>query len=268
MPLVTISRGSYTRGTEVAEKLAQKMNYELISREILIEASQIFNIQEIKLERALHDAPSVLNRFSYGKERYLSYIRVAILRHMVNDNVIYNGLGGHIFLGGIQHLLKVRIRADLDDRVQEEMKRSNISDSDARYILQKDDEERRKWNVYVTGVDPCDASQYHLVFNATKLPVDEIADMIEQILERPYMQNTSESQKQIEELLLSAEIKAALVDKYPKTKVTCQDGMACVNVEGPLEQEKALTDKIKSSTPNLSGLKEVRVNVVPNIWDS
>ena len=268
MPLVTISRGSYTRGTQVAEKLAQKMNYELISREVLIEASQIFNIQEIKLERALHDAPSVLNRFSYGKERYLSYIRVAILRHMVKDNVIYHGLGGHTFLGGLQHLLKVRIRADLEGRVQEEMKRSNISESEARYILQKDDEERRKWNVYVTGVDPCDASQYHLVFNASKLPVDEIVDMIEQILNRPYMQSTQESQKQIEDWLLAAEVKAALVDKYPKTKVTCQDGILCVNVEGALEQEQSLSEKIKNSTPDISGLKEIRVNVVPSIWDT
>ena len=75
MAIVTLSRGSYTRGREVAEKLAEKMNYELISREVLLEASDQFNIPEIKLERALHDPPSTLQRFFYGKQRYLAYIR-------------------------------------------------------------------------------------------------------------------------------------------------------------------------------------------------
>ncbi|HMB31376.1 MAG TPA: cytidylate kinase-like family protein [Desulfohalobiaceae bacterium] len=266
MPIVTVSRGSYTRGTKVAEELAEKMGYECISREILIEASQLFNISEIKLERALHDAPSVLNRFSYGKEKYLSYIRVAILRHMVNDNVIYHGLGGHVFLSGVKHLLKVRIRADFENRVNEEMKRSNISIQEARQILQKDDDERRKWNVYITGVDPCDASHYHMVFNASKIPVDEIVDMISQILSRPYIQNTPESQSYLKDLLLAAEVKAALVESHPKTYVTSENGTVIVRTEGSLEREQALSDNIKKSIPEFSELKEVRVHVVPSIW--
>jgi hypothetical protein len=41
MAIITISRGSYYRGREVAEKLAAKLGYECISREILLEASQV-----------------------------------------------------------------------------------------------------------------------------------------------------------------------------------------------------------------------------------
>ena len=39
MSIITISRGSYNRGKEVAEKLAKELGYECISREILLEAS-------------------------------------------------------------------------------------------------------------------------------------------------------------------------------------------------------------------------------------
>ena len=49
MSIVTISRGSYSRGKEVAEKLARALNYECISREIILEASEHFNIPELKL---------------------------------------------------------------------------------------------------------------------------------------------------------------------------------------------------------------------------
>ena len=64
MSIVTITRGSYSRGKEVAERLAKKLGYECIARDILLEASEEFNIPEIKLIRAIHYSPKSLNDFS------------------------------------------------------------------------------------------------------------------------------------------------------------------------------------------------------------
>ena len=122
MSIITISRGSYSRGKEVAEKVAAKLGYECISRDILLEASEQFNIPEIKLVRAIHDAPSILERFTYGKERYVAYLKAALMKHVQKDNVVYHGLAGHYLLQDVPHVLKVRIVADLEDRIAEEMK--------------------------------------------------------------------------------------------------------------------------------------------------
>jgi cytidylate kinase len=139
MAIITISRGSYSKGKEVAEKVCARLGYGCFSRDVLVEASAEFNIPEIKLVRALHDAPSVLDRFTYGKERYLAYIEAAILERVQKDNVVYHGLAGHFFLKGVSHVLKVRIMADLEQRVQEEMAREGISRDEALYTLKKDD---------------------------------------------------------------------------------------------------------------------------------
>jgi hypothetical protein len=40
-----------------------------MSREVLLEVSEHFNEPENKILKALHDAPSVLERFTHGKER-------------------------------------------------------------------------------------------------------------------------------------------------------------------------------------------------------
>ncbi len=93
--IITISRGSYGRGKEVAEKLASKLNYECVSREIISETCAEFNIPEIKLIRALHTAPTILERFQHGKERYLNFYRYELLKHVQKDNVVYHGLAGH-----------------------------------------------------------------------------------------------------------------------------------------------------------------------------
>ena len=122
----------------MAEKLAGQLGYDCISRDILLEVSEEFNIPEIKLVRAIHDAPSVLERFTHGKEQYVSYIRKALLQHVQQDNVVYHGLSGHFFLQDIPHVFKIRIIADMEDRVKEEIKRENISAEKALYILKKD----------------------------------------------------------------------------------------------------------------------------------
>ena len=208
MSIITISRGSYSRGKEVAERLAQALGYECLSRDILLEASERYNIPEIKLIRAIHDAPSILERFTYGKEQYVAYIRAALLRHVQKDNVVYHGLAGHFMLQGIPHVLKVRILADLEDRVAEEMKRENISADEARRILVKDDEERRRWSLKVFGIDTWDPSLYDLVIHIKCITVDEAVEIIRCALKGHCFQTTPESQKLVDEMSLAARVEA------------------------------------------------------------
>mgnify|MGYP001766726240 CR=1 FL=1 len=117
MAIITISRGSYSKGKEIAEKTAEKLGYQCIAREVLLEASKEFNIPEIMLRGAIHDAPSILERFTYGREKYISFVQAAFLRCVRRDNVVYDGLAGQFFLRGISHAVKVRIIADMDRKM-------------------------------------------------------------------------------------------------------------------------------------------------------
>jgi hypothetical protein len=64
MPIIAISRGSYSRGSEVANRIAELLGYKCISREILIQASNTFNIPEIKL---VHEYPRLDVRAKRGE---------------------------------------------------------------------------------------------------------------------------------------------------------------------------------------------------------
>ncbi len=240
MSVVTISRGSYSKGKEIAEKLAQRLGYKCISRDIIIEASKEFNIPEVKLIRALHDAPSVLERFTYGKERYIAYIRYALLNHVRKDNVVYHGLAGHFFLQGIPHVVKVRIIANLEDRVKEEMKRANISADEARKLLKKDDDERRKWALALYGIDTNNSKLYDVVFHIDTLKVDDVVDLLEQTVKRPCFQPTEESRKILENRYIEAKIVASLVDEYPHVTATYNNGKAFISLKvHPCKEDEA-----------------------------
>ena len=206
MSIITISRGSYNRGKEVAEKLAQKLGYQCISREILLEASKEYNVPEIKLIRAIQDSPSILERLTHKKEKYITFIRTALLKHVQKDNVVYHGLFGHFFLQNIPHVLKIRIVGDLEDRVEDEVKREGISADKAREIITRDDDERRKWALYLYEADAWDATLYDLVIHLKTISVDDAVDLISQTRQLPGFQTTSESQQAIDSLVEAARL--------------------------------------------------------------
>ena len=211
MAIITISRGSYFRGKEVAEKLAEKLGYNCISREILLEASEEYNIPEIKLIRAIQDSPTILEKLTRQKSKYLAYVRASLLKHVAKDNIVYHGLFGHFFLQDIPHVLKVRIVADIDARVADEVKREGIPENKAREILLKDDEERRKWALYLYGADWWDATLYDLVIHLKTLTVDHAVDLLSTMVQLPEFQTTPDSQDAINSLVEAARMEAAPV---------------------------------------------------------
>ncbi len=263
MGIITISRGSYSKGKEVAEELARQLGYECVSRDILLEASTHFNIPEVKLVRAIHDAPSFFERFKHGKEKYMLFIREAFLEHIQRDNVVYHGLAGHFFIKGIANILKVRIIANIEDRIREEMRREDISDKEARYILKKDDEERRKWGMYLYGIDTNDPGLYDVVFHIDNLKVNDAVEALAGIARRPCFQTTAESMLKIKDCYLAAKAHAALFDSLPAVKVKCRNAVVTVKIETALSLEAEVTATIQNTLKDIDGIKEVRVDVIP-----
>ena len=208
MPIITISRGSYSRGKEVAEKLARELGHECISREILLEASEQFNIPEIQLVRAIEDAPSVLDRLTRGKERYLAYVRAALLKHAKKGDVVYHGFAGRLLLRDIPSVLKVRIIASIEDRIQEVVRRDGVSEDEARERIVRADDERRKWSHHLYGVDPGDLSLYDIVVQIRPMTIDDAVGTIKLAAELPAFQTTPEVKKTLEELAAGAEADA------------------------------------------------------------
>ncbi len=265
MAIITISRGSYSKGKETAEKLAEKLGYQCVGRKMLIEASREFNIPEVKLIRALHDAPSVLDRFTYGKDRYITFIRRQLLESVQQDNVVYHGLAGHFFLQGIPHVLMVRIIANMEHRIQEEMRREGISYDKARQVLVKDDQERRKWARHLYGIDTRDASLYDLVLHIDKIGVDDAVDIIAHTLNRPAFQTTPESKAILDNQVLCSKIESQLVNAYPGAKCFVDKGTAHVSIRETPSKKSKIDHHVRDLLKDQKEIDGVEVHINPVI---
>lgn len=261
MSVITISRASCSYGQEIAEDVARRLGFSCISREVLIEASDVFNVAEINLAKAVHDGPSFFERITSGKEKYISYIRATLLNHIRRDNIVYHGLAGHFFLQGISHVLKVRLIADFEKRTEKEMQLTGASRSMAIKRLQKDDEERKKWSMAVYGKDSSDPEMYDLVLNTRHVSMDDCINIICSTVKQPAFKTTPESAKKLNNMAMEANVKALLVSSYPDAGVDASDGTIKISLLKKVTDRRRTVTNIKRLLQGLSGIKELEIKV-------
>ena len=260
MAIITISRRSYSKGKEVAEKVANRLGYDCISRDVLLDASKGFNIPEVKLIRAIHDAPSILGRLQHIKQVYIAYIRSALTQRVKADNIVYHGLAGHILLKGIPHVLKTRITINLEDRIAEEIKRKPIGKNEARSLLLKDDQERRKWTKSLYGKDPWDSTLYDLVIRIHKFSVDDAVNFICQAVSLKQFKTTDVSQHKMDDLAIACQVKAALVDEFYDVAVTSEYGNVIIYTKTDERLGHKFKQKVKSIENKIEGINNLEVH--------
>jgi len=259
--IITISRGSYSQGKQVAEKVAHDLGYDCVSRDILLDTSELFKIPELKLARAIHDAPSLLDRFSNGKQRYMAYIEAALLDLFCEDNIVYHGLAGHFFVQQIGHALKVRIGADLAERVRREAAASRVSEKEALRILKADDDQRRRWSRWLYGIDTTDPTLYDLVIQTDQLTAADAADIICAVVRRGCFETSAESKQRLQDLALAARVRAALVDRFTEIQVHAEKGAVGILVKSNAAHPEHLTEQIREIAARIRGVTRVAVTL-------
>ncbi len=227
MAIITISRGCYSHGKEIAERAAAALGYECVSREILIEASQHFDVPEKKLLTSIHDAPSLLERITRGRERYLSYIQTALLDHVKKDNVVYHGHAGHLLLRDFPRVLKVRVIADMEDRAAMLQKEKKMSKDQAMAYLHKDDRQRAEWTRYLYKKEVSDPDLYDMVVKIGALTIDDACDIIVKAASERVYRLTPELKQRLVDLSIESNLHVLLSDVC-EAKIHSRDG--CVRI--------------------------------------
>lgn len=229
MAIITISRGCYSHGKEIAEKLAEKLGYECVSREILIEASHFFHVPEMKLLKSLHNAPSILERITHGQDMYLSYVQAALLEHAKKNSMVYHGHAGHLLMPGISHVIKVRVIAELNQRIEFLQQKQNVSKGEAAALIKNEDMERARWTRYLYKMEIDDPQIYDIIINIGRLTIEDACELICAADRCNSYKDTPASKKALYDLALSSHVRAAL-QTICKAEVRADDGIVHIKV--------------------------------------
>lgn len=263
MAIIIISRASYSHGRTVAEKVAQELNYNCISREVISLAAEEYGIPEKWLKDTIEKGPSILDRFTYEKKKYITYIRSALLEYAIKDNLVYHDFVGTFLLKGIPNILRVLVSATIEERVREMVKKLKISGEQARKNIEKFDRDRKKWAMFFHGRDPWDIKEYDLGIVIGRLSIDDAVKKIIETAKLPSFQITDEVKKILMDEYLATKVKSDLMNFYSDVEVTADSGIVTVHLQRSIRQQEAITEDIRSILMEIPEIKEVRINIVP-----
>ncbi|NOZ01246.1 MAG: cytidylate kinase-like family protein [Deltaproteobacteria bacterium] len=260
MSIITISRRPFSRGGEIAEKVARELGYECVAREVLFDAAKRFDVPDADILRAIHDAPSFSDHFHYGRERYVAFFQAALLGVLQRDDIVYHGLAGHFFIQGVSHGLKVRIITGMAERVSVLTQRENISAKNAERLIKREDNDRRKWSRHLYGIDTWDPSLYDIVLNIAELTVDEAVEIICHAVGMERFRTTPESAGRMDDLVAGARVKVALIQIRPDVEVQVENGLVIVTAKTRGSRDAELAKEIMKAARSIPGVEDVRVD--------
>jgi len=210
MSIITISRGLFSSGQALAERVAERLGYRSTSRELLLEAAARYEIPEGKLTELMETSPEVTPIRPEQLRLYRVVMGAAMCEVVQGGKIVYHGHGGQEFLPGIRHVLRVRLLAPLAYRVARVREQRHMDQASAYiYLTQVDDIRARRVQEFF-GVDWQDPRRYDLLLNLGRMSLDEATKQVTEWAQRPAFQPTPESEQALQDLTVKTRVEAAL----------------------------------------------------------
>ena len=184
MQTITISRQLGSLGEEVAEKVAQRLGYQVVCRELINQAAIQCGAPELAL--AWIDDLGILDIQPSPKDRraFLSAVQEAMEELAERGNVIIVGRAGQIILGKRPDVLHVKVIAPASLRADRIARMHNVPITAAMAQVKASDRTRKDYlrrNYHARWDDP---DLYDLILNTARLDANQGACLICQVLEQ------------------------------------------------------------------------------------
>ena len=263
MAIITVSRGTFSGGKELAERLAQRLGYPCLSREeVLAATTKEYGISESEMTTAMNKPPPFWQQVPAKRFAYLKCVTAVLMEQAKEGKLVYHGHAGHLLLSGISHLIRIRLIADMPYRIKAAMARMDLDHDAAIANIEKIDKERKKWARFLYGVDWEAPHLYDAVFNLEHMNISGICDLIVRMTELGIYKVTEQSKQAFEDLALSSKVWAALAkDKRTRAaSINIASHNGKVTITGSVGSEKTV-EAITQLANQVQGVTNVRNEV-------
>lgn len=221
MAIITVSRGTYTGSRQVVVPLAERLGYRTVSRgQLYSHAENRYGVAREDVVRAMERAPTIKElakgrdgngeELAHWRQRMFWYLQASLCDLLGGDDVVYHGQAGHLLLPGLSHVVRVRIIAPLEARIEMAIERAGDTEREATVRIERVDSERSKWTRRLFGVDWAAPDSYDMVLNLERLDVHDLASQIAVTAHLPAFEATVDSMQAFRDLHLRSRIMAQL----------------------------------------------------------
>ena len=185
VPSVTLSREPGSGGRVVAQKLAERLEFDLFYQEVLHEIANRAEVSKQMLatldERGLSILEDWISSLVYDRhlwpDEYLKHLMNVIGTIGKHGRAIIVGRGANFILPPEQRF-RVRVTAPQKLRIQNVARDYNISAEEAKRRIIKTESNRKAFIRKYFNADIADPNNYDLVINTSTLNIDSVTDII------------------------------------------------------------------------------------------
>jgi hypothetical protein len=194
--LVTISREYGAGGSELGVLLGQRLGWPVLDHELIAKLAQRLSCEEGEVVAMDEHAPSFFERlaavgtvtapesrshmrpWSTDPDCVAAAAREVLLEAVENLPLIVVGHGGNCLFRGRTDVLRVRVIAPVELRVQRVARRSNVSPSRAASEIRRRDSDRQHYLQRYYRSDANDPYGYDLQINTGTVSLESAADVV------------------------------------------------------------------------------------------
>jgi cytidylate kinase len=261
MAIITISRQMGTGAYQIATEVAKKLKFTLVDGELISVCASKYGLSSEMLQMIDEKPPSYNTSEDRKRAAALNTLELILLDYARKGNVILYGRGCQYLLKECGNVLRLRIIADFEDRVERFAEREWIDPDLARSMTRRSDHQRGGFIHFYFNRTWDDPLGYDITFNTSRLSPETIIESIVVAAKDPYLKEANAGVIElIDNAILTNKIKIALLNAtdldYRPFKIVAQKG--CVHLSGYLtsDEEKKSAIKIVKSVKGVKAVEE------------
>jgi cytidylate kinase len=260
MAIITISREMGSGGIPIAHKVADQLGYKLIDGEAIMEAAKSYGLSPEAVEQADEKPPHFVDTLDSKQFLDLHLIELIILEAALKGNVVIYGRGGQDLLKDISSVLRTRIIAPFEDRVERWAEREWLDPDRARYLVRKSDQQRAGFIKYYFDRNWEDSVHYDLIINTQRLSEETAVKIIcDSIKDQNLEGIKADSKKILSDLILRKKVEIAIlsndhIDPY-LLEINVKDGLVELSGQVHSAAEKQTAEQQARTAEGIRDLK-------------
>lgn len=265
MSIITIQRGTKSGGEALAKCLGDALGYPVLGREVLQDAAAQLGVPAEDIGEKMEERPGRFGRKPLITKLYVAAVTASLAEHAKGGNLIYHGLAGGFLLRDLPGVLRIRLIAPLEFRVQALMDSFGMDDESAEAYIQEVDEARAGWVKNVYGQDNRDATRYDMILNLGSFSVAEACEVVMTAVSRPEFEMSPPRMEDMKDFRVGSQVRLALLEDLGTQTLDLDAsvvrGVATVTGEAPMLNTGEVGRRITEIAGSVDGVNEVRLAI-------
>jgi len=186
-PVITIARDSGCPSKVIGQIIADYFNWELISKETIINSAKSLNIDPVKMEEVMKGKQQDFTTSfidSFNKDLKNSDLKIKhtiedILRYYISrGNCVIIGRGGNTIATGHPKSIRVKLEAPLNWRIKQYIIHDGYSKEKAIRIINENDTQRERFRKIFNNNKDLTNTDFDIIFNCENLTNNQIANTL------------------------------------------------------------------------------------------